>query len=165
MTAPSASGSGELGRRGRRGGEHDNRATVAEIVTLRAERAGLLGFGSHAEYAIAEQTAGSVAAVVELLTTVGTAAAAAARAEAERHTAALHADGHGGPLEPWDWPYYAARERHARHAVDDARLSEFFVLDHVIEDGLFGVADALYGFAFERRDDLPAPIRTSGSGP
>jgi peptidyl-dipeptidase Dcp len=143
--------------RGRRGGEHDNRATVAEIAALRAERAGLLGFGSHAEYAIAAQTAGSVGAVLDLLTAVGAAASRAARAEAERHTAALHADGHGGPLEPWDWPYYAARERRARHAVDDARLQEFFVLDRVIEDGLFGVADALYGLTFLPRPELPRP--------
>ena len=143
--------------RGRRGGEHDNRATVTEITALRAERAGLLGFASHAEYAIAVQTAESVDAVIDLTTAVGAAASAAARAEAERHTAALHADGHSGPLEPWDWPYYAARERRARHAADDARLSEFFVLDRVIEDGLFAVAGALYGFTFVRRDDLPRP--------
>lgn len=142
--------------RGRRGGEHDNRATVAEIAARRAERAGLLGFGSHAEYVIAEETAGSVGAVVELLTTVGAAASTAARAEAERHTAALHADGHHGPLEPWDWPYYAARERRARHAVDEARLQQFFVLDRVIGDGLFAVAEALYGLAFVARHDLPA---------
>jgi peptidyl-dipeptidase Dcp len=143
--------------RGGRGGEHDNRATVAEIAALRAERAGLLGFGSHAEYAIAAQTAGSVATVLDVLTAVGAAASAAARAEAERHTASLQGDGHAGPLEPWDWPYYAARERRARHAVDDARLQEFFVLDRVIEDGLFGVAETLYGFTFVPRADLPRP--------
>ncbi len=143
--------------RGRRGGEHDNRATVAEIAALRAERAGLFGFGSHAEYAIAAQTAGSVAAVLDVLTAVGAAASAAARAEAERHTAALHADGYAGPLEPWDWPYYAARERRARHAVDEARLQEFFVLDRVIEDGLFGVAEALYGLTFVPHPELPRP--------
>ena len=143
--------------RGRRGGKHDNRAVVAEITALRAERAGPLGYGSHAEYAIAEETAGSVATVVDFVSAVGAAAAAAARAEVERHTAALHADGHSGPLEPWDWPYYSARERRARHAVDDARLQEFFVLDRVIEDGLFAVAEALYGLRFVPRDDLPRP--------
>ncbi len=143
--------------RGRRGGEHDNRATVAEIAALRAERAGLLGFDSHAEFAIADQTAGSVDAVVELLTTVGTTAAEAARAEAERHTAALHADDHTGPLQPWDWPYYAARERQARHAADEVRLQEYFVLDRVIEDGLFAVAGSLYGLRFAPRPDVPRP--------
>jgi peptidyl-dipeptidase Dcp len=143
--------------RGRRGGEHDNRATVTEIAALRDERAGLLGFGSHAEYMIADETIGSVAAAVDLLTEVGAAASAAARVEAERHAAALHADGHAGPLERWDWPYYAARERRARHAVDEAGLREYLVLDRVIEDGLFAVAGALYGLTFERRSDLPAP--------
>jgi peptidyl-dipeptidase Dcp len=143
--------------RGRRGGEHDNRATVTEIAALRAERAGLLGFGSHAEYRIADETIGSVAAAVDLLTGVGAVASAAARAEADRHTAALHADGHAGPLEPWDWPYYAARERRARHAVDEAGLQQYLVLDRVIEDGLFAVAGALYGLTFAPRPDLAAP--------
>jgi Zn-dependent oligopeptidase len=51
----------------------------------------------------------------------------------------------------------AARERRARHAVDEARLQQFFVLDRVIGDGLFAVAEALYGLAFVARDDLPRP--------
>ena len=95
--------------------------------------------------------------MLDLLTAVGTAGAAAARAEAQRHTAALHADGHDGPLEPWDWPYYAARERRERHSVDDARLQEFFVLDRVIGDGMFAIAADLYGLTFTARDDLPRP--------
>jgi len=143
--------------RGRRGGPHDNRGIVCELVMLRAERAGLLGFGSHAEYAIADQTAGSVAAVMEMLEAVAAAAATAARAEEERHTAALRADGHDGPLEPWDWPYYAARERRARNRSDDARLREFLALDGVVQDGLFALAAELYGLTFTAREDLPVP--------
>lgn len=143
--------------RGRRGGEHDNRPVITEIAALRAERAGLLGYGSQAEYMVAAQTAGSVAAVIEVLTAVARAAAAAARIEAERHTAALKADGHDGPLQPWDWPYYAAREQHARYAVDAERLQEFFELDGVITDGLFGVAHDLYGLEFVARPDVATP--------
>jgi peptidyl-dipeptidase Dcp len=138
----------------RRGGAHDNRPVVAEIAALRAERAGLLGFGSHAEYEVADQTARSVQAVRELLTAIGSAASAAAREECARHTAALHADGHTGPLEPWDWPYYDARERRARHGVDDAQLQQFFALDRVIADGLFALAHELYGLTFELRADV-----------
>ena len=141
--------------RGRRGGPHDNRPVVGEIAALRAERAGLLGFASHAELELEEQTAGSVAAVMDMLTEVGAAAGAAARAEGERHEAALRADGHVGPLEPWDWPYYAARERRSRHAVDEVRLQEYFALDAVVRDGLFSVANDLYGLTFTPRDDLP----------
>src|SRR3954470_11946183 len=126
--------------RGRRGGPHDHRDVVCDLAALRAERSGLLGFGSQAEYALGEQTAGSVGAVMEMLTAVADAATTAARAEAERHTAALHADGHDGPLQPWDWPYYAARERRAKHASDEARLREYFVLDRVVEDGMFALA-------------------------
>ena len=143
--------------RGRRGGPHDNRAVVWEITALRAERAGLLGFASHAQFELADQTAGSVAVVLDMLTSVGSAAARKARAETQRHTTALRADGHDGPLEPWDWPYYAARERRARHAVDEARLQELFVLQRVIGDGMFALAADLYGLTFSARDDLPRP--------
>jgi peptidyl-dipeptidase Dcp len=143
--------------RGRRGGPGDNRAVVAEIAALRAERAGLLGFRSHAEYAIADETAGSVDAVKRLLGEVGTAAAAVARTEAQRHTAALRADGLAGPLEPWDWPYYAARERLAVHALDETRLREHFVLDRVLEGGAFALAERLYGLRFVAREDAARP--------
>lgn len=143
--------------RGRRGGPHDNRAVICEITALRAERAGLLGFVSHAQFELADQTAGSVAAVLHMLTSVGSAAAPKAHAEAQRHTAALLADRHDGPLEPWDWPYYAARERRERHAVDEARLQELFVLHRVIGDGMFALATDLYGLTFSARDDLPRP--------
>lgn len=140
--------------RARRGGAHDNRPVVSEMAALRAERAGLLGFASHADYALADQTAGTVAAAREVLETVIRAAVPAARAEASRHEQALRADGHEGPLEPWDWPYYAARERQARHAVDEASLRDFFTLDRAIEDGLFTLAGELYGLRFTPRDDL-----------
>ncbi len=143
--------------RGRRGGAHDNRATVAEMAALRATRAGLLGFGSHAEYAIAVETAGTVAAVREFLEEIAHAAGAAARAEAGRLEEMLHADGHAGPLEPWDWPYYAARERRQRHAVDEAKLAAFFDLERVMCDGAFALAGALYGLTFTERDDVPRP--------
>jgi peptidyl-dipeptidase Dcp len=143
--------------RGRRGGAHDNRATVAEIAARRAERAGLLGFGSHAEYAIADETAGTVAAVRAFLEEIAAAAGTAARAEAERLEEGLRADGHTGPLEPWDWPYYAARERRRRHAVDEAGLVEFFELDRVVSDGAFAVAGTLYGLSFTERHDVARP--------
>jgi peptidyl-dipeptidase Dcp len=145
--------------RGRRGGPGDNRPIVAELAALRAGRAGLLGFGSHAEYAIAEQTAGSLAAVDRLLAEVGAVAADAARADGERHAAALRADGHAGPLQPWDWPYYAARERLERHALDETRLREHFVLDRVLRDGAFALAGRLYGLRFEPRPDAARPHR------
>ena len=142
---------------GRRGGENDNRPVVAELVALRAERAGLLGFGSWAEYAIADETIGGVDAVERLLTEVAGPAERVTRAESERHSAALHADGHDGPLEPWDWPYYAHRERRERHALDEARLREHFALEAVFHDGLFDLAGRLFGLTFEALDDAPRP--------
>src|SRR2546429_420181 len=74
-----------------------------------------------------------------------------------RCATARAAGGRGGPLDPWHWPYYAARERQARHAADETRMQQYFVLDRVIVDGLFGVAGALYGLTFVERHDLPRP--------
>src|SRR5690606_28080110 len=90
--------------RGSRGGEHDHRELVLEIVRLRAERARLLGFDSHAHFVTADETAGSAAAVAEMLARLAPAAARNARGEqADRGRIAGH------PIEAWDWAYYTEK--------------------------------------------------------
>ncbi|QNN52558.1 M3 family metallopeptidase [Nocardioides mesophilus] len=158
--------------RGMRGGEHDTRALVARIAALRAERAGLLGYPDHAAYVVADQTAGSTDAVVSMLDAM--AAPAMANLERERVAieAALHADGVEGPVQPWDWAYYAAKVKAAEYDVDTDELRPYFSLDRVLRDGVFLAAQRLYGLTFAERDDLPgyAPdVRTyevrDGEGP
>jgi peptidyl-dipeptidase Dcp len=158
--------------RGMRGGDHDTRELIGRIARLRAERAGLLGHPDHASYVVADQTAGTTDAVTSMLDAMATPAMANLAAEREAIEAAMRADGVDGPVQPWDWTYYAARVKAATYDVDTAALRPYFSLDRVLHDGVFFAAERLYGLTFAERDDLPtyAPdVRTyevrDGQGP
>jgi len=140
--------------RGARGGEHDTRATLLELVRARAERARLLGYDHHAAYVADDGTARTTQAVLALLTRAAPAAAANARREAIGLQVALQADEAGAILEGWDWPYYAEKVRRERYALDDAALRPYLELDRVVHDGVFHAATALYGITFTERPDL-----------
>ncbi|MGY1708555.1 M3 family metallopeptidase [Geodermatophilus sp. SYSU D00758] len=134
-------------------GEHDNGPVAARIARLRAERARLLGFATHADLVLADQTAGSTAAIDAMLGPMVPAAVANARAEAR--VLAEHAARDGvTDLAPWDWAYYAERVRAERYAVDTAALRSWFELDRVLVDGVFRAAELLYGYRFTPRPDL-----------
>lgn len=122
---------------------------AAELAALRAERAALLGFGNHAEYATADQTAPSLEAIHEMLGRLAPAAVRNARAEAAELKE--HA---GHPLEAWDWTYYADQVRKAKFEVDLGALRPYFELERVIQDGIFFAANKLYGLTFTERPDL-----------
>jgi peptidyl-dipeptidase Dcp len=142
--------------RGRRGNENDTRAALTRIVALRAERAVLLGYPNHAAYVVADQTAGSTESVMSLLTALVGPAVENAQAEQLELTARLHADGHDGELQPWDWAYYAELVAQERFSRDSAALRPWFELGRVVRDGIFAAAEALYGLTFVARPDLPA---------
>jgi peptidyl-dipeptidase Dcp len=128
-----------------------NRALAVRMARLRAERARLLGYPSHAAYAVADQTAKTVEAVEEMLGRLSGPAVANARREAE----AL-AEQAGFAIEPWDWSFYAEQVRKARYDVDQSELRPYFELDRVVTDGVFLAANRLYGITFRERHDLPA---------
>ncbi|WP_432561267.1 M3 family metallopeptidase [Kineococcus sp. SYSU DK003] len=142
-------------QRGGRGGAHDTRAVLLRIAGLRAERAALLGFADHASWVVADETAGDVEAAVGMLRRLAPAAVANARREEAELTGLLHADGHDGPLQPWDWAYYAGRLRRERYAVDAEALKPWFELERVLVDGVFATATDLYGLTFTARPDVP----------
>jgi len=141
--------------RGSRGDANDTREILTRVVALRAERARLLGFTDHAAYVVADQTAGTSAAVADLLGRLVGPAVANARTEAAELEALLVADGEQGPLQPWDWAFYADRVRRERFAVDTAALRPYFELERVLRDGVLHAAHELYGLSFTRRTDLP----------
>ncbi len=137
--------------RGGRGGKTDNRAIAAEILALRKERAALLGYDSFAEYKLETEMAGTPKAVRDLLMAVWTPAKARAEADARVLEQMLHADGQKGPLEPWDWHYYAAKRRRAEHDMDEAELKPYLQLDRMIE-AAFTCANRLFGLEFAPLD-------------
>ncbi|HRP98891.1 MAG TPA: M3 family metallopeptidase [Terrimesophilobacter sp.] len=135
--------------RGSRGGEHDNRELVLEIARLRAERARLLGFDTHAAYVTADETAGTPEAVADMLGRLAPAAARNARAEqADLEKIAGH------PIEAWDWAFYTEKVRQAKYDVDTAAMRPYFEAERVLRDGVFFASTKLFGITFAERDDL-----------
>jgi peptidyl-dipeptidase Dcp len=141
--------------RGCRGGEFDNRTIVLRIVALRAERAALLGYASHAAYMLEDQTARTLAAVEQLLARLAYPAVANARREAADMQAIIDAEHGGFQLAAWDWDFYSERVRQTRYACDESQLRPYFELNHVLQDGVFFAAHRLYGLTFKERRDLP----------
>lgn len=141
--------------RGARGNENDTAEVVLTIVRLRAERARLLGYPHHAAYAIEDNTARTVEAVMTMLDKLAPAAVANATAEAADLQEIINADGESFTLQPYDWAYYTERVRRQRYDIDEAELRPYFELERVLRDGVFFAAGKLYGLTFTERHDLP----------
>lgn len=142
--------------RGARGNEYDTTALVTEMVALRSERARLLGYATHADYVMADRTAGSIEAVNAMLAGIAPLAVANARREGEALQARIDAtEPEPFPLAAWDWAFYAQQEQRARFDFDEAEVRPYFELQSVLENGVFHAATRLYGITFERRSDLP----------
>jgi len=140
--------------RGNRGGAHDNRSLVIEITHLRAVRARLLGFDSHAASVTADETAKTPEAVADMLGRLAPAAARNARVEQADLQAAVDASGADFTLEAWDWAYYTEKVRQEKFDVDTAAMRPYFELETVLHEGVFFAAEKLYGVTFLERPDL-----------
>ncbi len=137
--------------RGANGGETDNREIAADILRLREERAKLLGYASFAAYKLETEMARKPDRVRELLLDVWEPAKTRADADAEVLTAMMQEDGVNGPLEAWDWRYYAEKRRKAEHDLDEAALKPYLQLDRMIEAS-FACATRLFGLEFAPLD-------------
>lgn len=138
-----------------RGNEHDTNQLVLELARLRAERASLLGHGNHASYVLADQMAGTPAAVQAMLSSMAGAIVAKAHGEAKELQAFLDRRGAGEVLMPWDWAYVAEQLRKERYAFDEAEVRQYFELESVLQNGMFFMARELYGIELAERKDLP----------
>ena len=137
--------------RGAFGGDTDNRAIAAEMLALRAERSALLGYDSYSDYRLETEMAKTPQAVRDLLMQVWTPARAAALADAELLERMLHADRIDGPLEPWDWRYYAEKRRKAEHDLDEAQVKPYLRLENMI-GAAQDCAHRLFGLEFAPLD-------------
>lgn len=137
--------------RGETGGDTDNRAIVAEILALRAEQAKLLGYADFASFKLEPSMAKTPEAVRDLLMAVWAPARAQAEADGAKLAEMMRADGVNGPLEPWDWRYYAAKREAAEHDLDQATLKPYLALDSIVAAS-FDVARRLFGLAFHPVD-------------
>jgi peptidyl-dipeptidase Dcp len=139
--------------RGANGGESDNRAVVAEMVRLRAEKARLLGYENFAALKLDSSMARTPVAVRGLLELVWAPARRQAAKEAADLAALARSEGQSEPIAAWDWHYYAEKVRSARFALDEATLKPYLQLDRII-DASFDCATRLFGLVFTARPDL-----------
>ena len=141
--------------RGSRGGEFDNRDIVVKIARLRAERAALLGYPSHAAYALEDQTAKNTESVNKLLAEFAKPAVANAKKEAAEIQKLIDAEKGGFGIAAHDWSYYSDKVRAERFAFDQNQLKPYFELNNVLMNGVFFAAGKVYGLTFKERKDLP----------
>ena len=125
--------------RGPHAGRWDNGSLIGEILALRHEMAGLVGFGSYAELSLATKMAASPVEVIEFLRDL----ARLSRPVAERELAML-TEYAGQPLAAWDVGFYAERLKQERFKISEEELRPYFPLPRVL-DGLFGLAAKLFG--------------------
>ncbi|MBN1117579.1 MAG: M3 family metallopeptidase [Bacteroidales bacterium] len=140
--------------RGNNSNEFDNKDILREIAELRAERAEILGFKNHAEYVIDVNMAKTPENVYDFLNKVWTPALNLSKTELSEMQALADANGDKVKLESWDWWYYAEKLRKQKYDLDEAELKPYFKLDNV-RDGMFWVANKLYGVSFEKLEDIP----------
>ncbi len=133
-------------------GRETNAAILIESVQLRAQRAKLLGYSTHADYVIAEETAREKDAVHSMLSDL--AIAASANAAGEHKLLAEQAELAGENFTAADWPYWESKVRERDFNIDEAELRKYFPLDRVLHDGVFEAARRLYGITVEKREDL-----------
>ncbi len=142
--------------KGGRANDNDNRALLLEMVKLRAKRAHLMGFKSHAEYVLSDQTAGHPDRVHEMLRKIAPAAVTNARSEGAAIQEMIDGENGNFELASWDWSLYTERVRLAKYNVDTAKFKPYFELERVLNDGVFWAATKLFGITFKPRSDLKA---------
>ncbi len=144
--------------RGDNGGERDNNAIITEILQLRAERAKLLGYPTHAHWRLENAMAKTPERAMELMEAVWKPAVARVREEVRDMQALADKEGAGIKIEPWDYRYYAERVRKARYDLDENEVKQYLQLEK-LREGIFWVAGELFGFNFTPATNVPVAHR------
>jgi len=140
--------------KGNHGDELDNRAIASRIAYLRAKRAHILGYETHAHYVLEENMAKKPENVYDLLLKIWEPALEKAKQESSELQELIHEEGEDFQLEPWDWWYYAEKLKKKKFDLSDEMTKPYFELNNVRE-GAFYVANQLYGIQFVEKTDLP----------
>ncbi len=140
--------------RGDRDNDNDNKAIAAREAALRAERAALMGYPTHAAFVLSDNMAETPENVYAFLDQIWEPALRVSKEERDALEAMMHEEGVEGDLEGWDWRHYAEKVRKARYDLDENVLRPYFEVNNV-RDGAFMVANKLYGLTFRQLDDVP----------
>lgn len=140
--------------RGDNGDEHDNNSTITQILQLRAERAKLLGFPTHAHWRLENSMAKTPERAMELMMAVWKPAVARVHEEVADMQALATKEGSAIKIEPWDYRYYAERVRKAKYDLDQNEVKPYLQLEK-LREGIFWVAGELFNFKFTPATNVP----------
>ena len=143
--------------RGDNGDEHDNNAIIAEILKLRDERVGLLGFDNYAQWRLQDRMAKTPERAIELMEAVWPAAVARVKEEVADMQAVADAENAGITIEPWDYRYYAEKVRKAKYDLNSDEVKQYLQLDK-LREGMFYVAGELFNFEFTPVKEGTVPV-------
>jgi peptidyl-dipeptidase Dcp len=140
--------------RGDNGNAYDNKKIITEILALRAQRAKLLGYPTHAHWRVADSMAKTPEAAMHLMMQVWPAAVAREHEEVADMQAIAEREHAGIQIAAWDYRYYAEKVRREKYALDMNEVKPYLQLEK-LREGMFWAARQLYGFIFTQVFDLP----------
>jgi peptidyl-dipeptidase Dcp len=140
--------------RGDNGDQYDNNKIITEILKLRAERAKLLGFPTHAHWRLQNAMAKTPERAMELMEAVWTPAVAAVKTDVAAMQKIADAEGGKFKIAPWDYRYYMEKVRKDQYDLDLNEVKPYLQLEK-LREGMFWAAGELYGFKFKLVTGLP----------
>ena len=146
--------------RGNNGNENDTKELIMRMMTLRIEKAKLLGYENPAQMILADKMAGNPETVDTFLAGIIAPAVKKAKAEIVDMQVVMDADiaagllPAGSKIEPWDWAYYAEKVRKAKYALDEEQTKPYFQMENV-RQGVFDLTTKLFGPQYEKLENIP----------
>ena len=140
--------------RGNNDDKNDNKKIIADIISLRLEKAQLLGFDCYSNFVLDTKMAKNSATVMDFLNNLWGYALPKAKAEAAELQNLMGKEGKGENLEAWDWWYYTEKLRKEKYNLEEEDIKPYFKLENV-RNGAFAVANKLYGITMTKLDGIP----------
>jgi len=140
--------------RGDHEGDRDNKPLIVEILKLRAERARLLGYATHAHWRLEDSMAKTPERAMELMEAVWTPAVARVREEVADMQRIADAEGATFRIAPWDYRYYAEKVRKAKYDLDENQVKPYLQLEQ-LREGMFWAVGELFGWELRPAPDVP----------
>jgi peptidyl-dipeptidase Dcp len=140
--------------RGNNDNTNDNKDIISQIISLRIERAQMLGYPTHAHYTLESTMAKTPETVNQFLSKLWQYALIRAKSEAYDLQKMIDKEGQKFRLEPWDWWFYAEKVRKAKYDLDEEMLKPYFSLENV-KNGIFLLTEKLYGLKYEKLSNVP----------
>ncbi|WP_299120149.1 M3 family metallopeptidase [uncultured Tenacibaculum sp.] len=136
-------------------GEYNTSDLVKKMVSLRAEKAKILGFDNYASWSLQGTMASTPAKVFEMFNGLIPGSLEKVASEVKEIQAEINKEGGDFKLTPYDWNHYAEKVRKSKYNLNEEEVKPYFEVTNVLEKGVFYAATKLYGITFKKRTDIP----------